>query len=72
MYQLDYRRNFLWTKLFTAYHVKMIMAFFYLFNYFNILLIVAEKFNQLGIFGTISHISITEIKGMRMQWNMIS
>ena len=72
VYQLDYWRNFLWTKLFTAYHVRMIMAFFYLFNYFNILSIVAEKFNQLGIFGTLSNISITEIKGMRLRWNVIS
>ena len=70
VYQLDYRRNFLWTKLFTAYHVQM--AFFYLFNYFNILSIVTEKFNQLGIFGTFSYIYITEMKGMRMQWKIIS
>ena len=70
VYQLDYRRNFLWTKLFTAYHVQM--AFFYLLNYFNILSIVTEKFNQLGIFGTFSYISLTEMKDMRMQWNIIS
>ena len=50
----------------------MIMAFFYLFNYFNILSIVTEKFNQLGIFGTFSYISLTEMKDMRMQWNIIS